>query len=106
MPAINDEMGLKIALEQAQKSNDQGGVPIGAALIYNGTDPAVPNVLGSGHNERIQKSSAILHGEISALDAAGRLKPTVYRSSTLVSCLQAVTACRYPLSKLYFLPLA
>ena len=102
MSAINDEMGLKTALEQAQKSYDQGGVPIGAALIYNGTDPAVPNVLGLGHNERIQKSSATLHGEISALDAAGRLKPAVYRSSTMVSCLQTVTACRRPLSKPHF----
>lgn len=81
---MDDDLGMKTALEQAQKSYGEGGVPIGAALIYHGLDPKVPQILGSGHNERVQKASAILHGETAALDAAGRLKPAVYRSSTMV----------------------
>ena len=44
-----------------------------------------PSVVGAGHNERIQKQSPILHGETSALENAGRLKPNVYRNSTMVS---------------------
>lgn len=82
---IDDSFGLRIALEQARKSHAEGGIPIGAALIYHEDDPQGGMcVLGAGHNQRMQKSSAILHGEIAALDAAGRLKPEVYRSSTMV----------------------
>lgn len=81
---MDDDMGMKAALEQARKSHGEGGIPIGAALLYHGPDPKVPQMLGVGHNERVQKASAILHGETAALDAAGVLKPAVYRSSTMV----------------------
>lgn len=65
-------------MAQARKSYKEGGIPIGAVLIENGV------VIGEGHNERIQKLSATLHGEISALENAGRLKAEIYRNSTMV----------------------
>lgn len=95
---IDDEFGLKLALENAQKSYAEGGIPIGAALIYHGSDTKYPRVLGAGHNQRIQKSSAILHGEIAALEAAGRLKADAYRSSTMVC--RRLTRVSGPLSSL------
>ncbi|KAJ3494811.1 hypothetical protein NLJ89_g10732 [Agrocybe chaxingu] len=86
-----DTIGLRIAITQARKSYDEGGIPIGSALLIptSSDEPkADPRqldyaVLGQGHNERIQKSSAILHGEMSALENAGRLKAEVYRKATI-----------------------
>lgn len=89
-----DKLGFEAAFAQAQQSFDEGGVPIGAALVVHGDAEAGaggaregsgPRLIGQGHNERIQKSSAILHGEISALDDAGRQLPSVYRNATMVS---------------------
>ncbi len=89
-----DKLGFEAAFAQAQRSFDEGGVPIGAALVVHDVAEAGaggeregsgPRVIGQGHNERIQKSSAILHGEISALDDAGRQRPSVYRNATMVS---------------------
>lgn len=95
-PPINDadKLGFEAAFAQAQQSFSEGGVPIGAALVVHGDAEAGadgaregsgPRLIGQGHNERIQKSSAILHGEISALDDAGRQRPSVYRNATMVS---------------------
>lgn len=72
--------GLHAALEQARKSYSEGGVPIGAALIVSSSH----KILGVGHNQRIQRSSPILHGETAALDDAGRLPADAYRQSTMV----------------------
>jgi len=83
-----DEDGLKIALQEARIGFEQNGIPIGGCLIV--LDEQEPNgykVLGLGHNERIQRSSPILHGEISTLENAGRLKADIYRKATLVSVL-------------------
>lgn len=81
-----DKLGLSTALAKARKSYQEGGIPIGAALVYHGssTDPKDAVVLGCSHNSRIQKSSATLHGEIAALEDAGRLKAQVYRGCTMV----------------------
>ncbi|CAA7262850.1 unnamed protein product [Cyclocybe aegerita] len=87
-----DPFGLRIAISQARKSYEEGGIPIGSVLLIpasSGDPKADPRqlgykVLGQGHNERIQKSSAILHGEISALENAGRLKAEVYRKATII----------------------
>ncbi|KAF5356398.1 hypothetical protein D9758_009529 [Tetrapyrgos nigripes] len=82
----SDQVGMRKALEEAYKSYNEGGIPIGAVLLQsNGT------ILGTGHNERIQKSSATLHGEISALENAGRLKPEVYRDCTMYTTLSMCT---------------
>ena len=79
-----NRMGMEVAYANAKKSYDEGGIPIGAALVYH-SDDGGPRVVGAGHNARIQKNSPILHGEIAALEGAGRLKPEVYRNSTMVS---------------------
>lgn len=85
-----DKLGLATALAKARKSYQEGGIPIGAALVYHG-DPANPKpnassaaVLGCAHNQRIQKSSPTLHAEIAALEDAGRQRAGVYRNSTMV----------------------
>lgn len=79
---FDDEMGMKLALEQAQKSYKEGGVPIGGSLISSKDGKL--EVHGASHNQRVQKVSATLHGEIATLEQAGRLKPSVYRYSTMV----------------------
>ena len=86
-----DRLGFETAFAHAKQSYDEGGVPIGAALVYDGgvdsqdNSTRTPRVAGQGHNMRVQKNSAVLHGEIAALDNAGRLKPAVYRNATMVS---------------------
>jgi creatinine deaminase len=83
-----DRIGLDHALEQARIGRDEGGVPIGAALIADdGT------VLGVGHNRRIQDGSAIRHGETDALENAGRLSASAYRQSTMYTTLSPCDMC-------------
>lgn len=78
---------LKTALAQARKSLQEGGIPIGAALVHKYT------VIGRGHNMRIQLGSAILHGEMSALEDAGRQPASVYRNSVLYTTLSPCPMC-------------
>ncbi|KAF2253412.1 zinc-binding CMP/dCMP deaminase [Trematosphaeria pertusa] len=85
---METDTGFKAALEEAQKGSDEGGVPIGAALVA-----ADGKVLGRGHNMRIQKSSATLHAEISALENAGRLSAASYRGATMYTTLSPCDMC-------------
>ncbi len=78
---------LKAALEQARKSFAEGGIPIGSVLIHNG------KIIGAGHNQRIQKGSPILHGEMDALENAGRQPASVYRESVLYTTLSPCPMC-------------
>ncbi|EJF58507.1 cytosine deaminase [Dichomitus squalens] len=87
-----DRLGMEVAYANAKKSYDEGGVPIGAALVYHGGD-GEPRVVGEGHNARVQKNSPILHGETAALENAGRLKPDVYRNSTMYTTLSPCSMC-------------
>lgn len=77
-----DQLGLSVAFEQAQDGYKEGGIPIGAALVR--IRGGVADVLASGRNLRLQKSSATLHGETSALENAGRLPAEVYKECTMV----------------------
>ena len=79
---FDDAHGLQIAIEQAKKSASEGGIPIGAALVSNINGER--KVEGASHNQRVQKGSAILHGETAALEEAGRLRAGVYENSTMV----------------------
>ncbi|TFK84343.1 cytidine deaminase-like protein [Polyporus arcularius HHB13444] len=88
-----DKLGMDVAFENARKSYGEGGVPIGAALVYHGPGGEEPRVVGQGHNQRIQKSSPILHGEMAALENAGRLKSDVYRNSTMYTTLSPCSMC-------------
>ncbi|THH21330.1 hypothetical protein EW146_g193 [Bondarzewia mesenterica] len=92
-----DIRGLAIALQEARKGYDEGGVPIGCAILQTQTQTqdtqAEPKVLGAGHNLRVQKASATLHAEISALETAGRLKASVYKTCTLYTTLSPCIMC-------------
>jgi len=78
---------MKEAFEEAQKSLKEGGIPIGAVLVHNG------KIIGRGHNKRIQNGSAILHGEMSAFENAGRLPASVYRESVMYTTLSPCSMC-------------
>lgn len=80
--SYDDKQGLKIALDEAVKGAAEGGIPIGSCIITKVDDSL--EVLAASHNQRIQKNSAILHGETAALELAGRQKAEVYRNSTIV----------------------
>ena len=83
-----DQEFLALAVEQARIGRDEGGVPIGAALVADdGT------VLGVGRNRRVQDGSAIRHGETDALENAGRLPAAVYRQSTMFTTLSPCDMC-------------
>jgi len=78
---------LAAAIEQARKSLDEGGIPIGSVLVHEG------RIIGRGHNCRVQTGSAIDHGEMNCLRNAGRLPGRVYRSSTIYSTLSPCPMC-------------
>jgi cytosine deaminase len=83
----DDQRFLEIAIDQARIGRDEGGVPIGAALVADG------RVLGAGHNRRVQQGSAIRHGETDALEVAGRLPASVYRRATMYTTLSPCDMC-------------
>lgn len=78
---------MQAAIEEAEKSVSEGGIPIGSVLVYEG------HIIGRGHNRRVQKGSAVLHGEMDALENAGRLAAAVYRESTLYTTLSPCAMC-------------
>ena len=78
---------LQAALEEAKKGLRAGGIPIGSVLVVDG------QIVGRGHNQRIQKQSSILHAEMHALENAGRLKARDYRRATLYSTLSPCDMC-------------
>lgn len=78
---------LAAALEEARAGLAEGGIPIGSVLVHAG------RVLGRGHNRRVQKGSAILHGEMDALENAGRLPGAVYRECVLYTTLSPCAMC-------------
>jgi len=84
---MTDQEFLAVAIEQARIGRDEGGVPIGAALVVDG------RVLGAGHNRRVQLGSAIRHGETDALEEAGRLPAAVYRRATMYTTLSPCDMC-------------
>jgi cytosine deaminase len=78
---------LGAAIEEAKKGLSEGGIPIGSVLVHKG------KILGRGHNQRIQKGSPTLHGEIDALENAGRLPASVYAESVLYTTLSPCAMC-------------
>jgi len=83
----SDREFLAHAIEQAHIGREEGGVPIGAALVADG------RVLGVGRNRRVQDGSAIRHGETDALENAGRLPASVYRRATMYTTLSPCDMC-------------
>jgi len=78
---------LKATIEEAATGLAEGGIPIGSVLVHGDA------ILGRGHNRRIQRGSAILHGEMDALENAGRLPAQVYRESVLYTTLSPCAMC-------------
>jgi cytosine deaminase len=78
---------LKAAIAEAEAGLAEGGIPIGSVLVHGG------QIIGRGHNRRVQRSSAILHGEMDALENAGRLPAVVYTRSVLYTTLSPCAMC-------------
>lgn len=78
---------LAAAIEEATLGLKEGGIPIGSVLVHEG------KIIGRGHNRRIQQGSTILHGEMDALENAGRLSASVYKNSTLYTTLSPCAMC-------------
>lgn len=78
---------LDAAVEEASRGLAEGGIPIGSVLVHRGT------ILGRGHNRRVQRGSVTLHGEMDALENAGRQRAAVYRQSILYTTLSPCAMC-------------
>ncbi len=78
---------LTAAYEQALQSFQEGGIPIGSVVVHRG------EIVGRGHNQRVQKKSVLLHGEMDALENAGRRSASFYRNCTLYTTLSPCSMC-------------
>jgi len=78
---------MQAAIEEAQVGLTEGGIPIGSVIVHQG------KIIGRGHNQRIQRGSAILHGEMAAFENAGRQPARVYQESVLYTTLSPCAMC-------------
>ena len=87
MPMFPTDPFLQAAIQEARQGMDEGGIPIGSVIVHG------DKIIGRGHNRRVQKGSAILHGEMDALENAGRLSSAVYRECVLYTTLSPCSMC-------------
>jgi cytosine/creatinine deaminase len=78
---------MQAAIAEAEQGAREGGIPIGSVLVHGG------RVIGRGHNRRVQKGSTILHGEMDALEQAGRQPASIYRACVLYTTLSPCAMC-------------
>jgi cytosine deaminase len=78
---------MRAAIDEAEVGLREGGIPIGSVLVSGG------RIIGRGHNRRVQRGSVVLHGEMDALENAGRQPATVYRESILYTTLSPCAMC-------------
>jgi cytosine/creatinine deaminase len=78
---------MQAAIEEAELGLAEGGIPIGSVLVHDG------KIIGRGHNRRVQKGSTTLHGEMDALENAGRQSTKVYRECTIYTTLSPCSMC-------------
>jgi len=78
---------MQAAIDEAEAGLAEGGIPIGSVIVHQG------KILGRGHNRRVQRGSAILHGEMDALENAGRQPAKVYREAVLYTTLSPCPMC-------------
>ncbi|MEO1204176.1 MAG: nucleoside deaminase [Pseudomonadota bacterium] len=83
----DDERFMQAAIDEARQGLAEGGIPIGSVLVIDG------EIVGRGHNRRVQQGSPVLHAEMDCLENAGRLKPADYRRATLYSTLSPCDMC-------------
>lgn len=87
---------MQAAITQAQKSFDEGGIPIGSVLVKNG------KLIAKGHNKRVQEDNPILHGEMDCLNNAGRVgsfKDTIIYSTLMPCYMCAGTIVQFKIPK-------
>jgi len=84
---LNMDSFMAEAIAEAEAGLAEGGIPIGSVLVHQG------KIIGRGHNRRVQRGSAILHGEMDALENAGRLPASVYRESVIYTTLSPCSMC-------------
>jgi len=78
---------MQAAIDEARNGEREGGIPIGSVLVHAG------RIIGRGHNRRVQRGSVVLHGEMDALEQAGRQPAAVYRESVLYTTLSPCPMC-------------
>ncbi len=78
---------LRAAIAEARKGLSEGGIPIGSVLVWEG------EIIGRGHNQRVQRGSVIHHAEMNCLENAGRQKAAVYQRCTIYSTLSPCPMC-------------
>lgn len=78
---------MQAAIEEAETGRQEGGIPIGSVLVHRG------RIIGRGHNRRVQSGSVVLHGEMDALENAGRQPAAIYRECTLYTTLSPCPMC-------------
>jgi creatinine deaminase len=86
MHAGSDEF-MQAAVDEARAGLRAGGIPIGSVLVHRG------RIIGRGHNQRVQKGSVVLHGEMDALENAGRQPVSTYRECTIYTTLSPCPMC-------------
>jgi len=84
---MTSDQFLGAAIAEAEQGLSEGGIPIGAVIVSQG------RIIGRGHNRRVQKGSAVLHGEMDALENAGRRAPAEYRRCTIYTTLSPCAMC-------------
>jgi cytosine deaminase len=82
-----DNQFLSAAISEARQGMREGGIPIGSVIVHGG------KIIGRGHNRRVQQGSVTLHGEMDALENAGRQPASVYRESVLYTTLSPCCMC-------------
>lgn len=78
---------MRAAIEQAREGMAEGGIPIGSVLVHEG------RIIGRGHNRRVQRGSVVLHGEMDALENAGRQPAGIYREAIMYTTLSPCAMC-------------
>jgi len=78
---------LQAAIEEARQGLAEGGIPIGSVIVHH------DEIIGRGHNRRVQRGSSILHGEMDALENAGRQSAAFYRECVLYTTLSPCSMC-------------
>ena len=78
---------MQAAIDEALKGASEGGIPIGSVIVHQG------QIIGAGHNRRVQQGSCVLHGEMDAFENAGRQSAAIYRQSTIYTTLSPCSMC-------------
>jgi cytosine deaminase len=84
---MSDDPFLIEAIKEAKKGLKEGGIPIGSVIVHNN------KIIGRGHNKRVQQDSVVLHGEMDALENAGRQKASIYKECILYTTLSPCSMC-------------